>query len=406
MTASTSPEARLLSGIRVLDLSWYLAGPFCTKLLADYGADVVKVEAPGVGDPARRLGPFASDAPGDERGLTFAYLNANKRGITLDLHTTRGRAILMEMARQFDIVVESFAPGTMKSWGLRYEELARHRPGLVLTSITNFGQTGPYKDYKASHIVFCATGCWMHGLGNPEGPPLQSAGWISHYVIGATAAMATMAALLVRDATGRGQHVDISGQEAMVETVAYDIVDYTSTGQPRPRRSTQVVPGPTRCKDGWVGLQALSLRNWQRLCQLMDTEDLLQDPRLNTGQGRIEHAKMIRVRATEWAKDRTKQDIIHRGLEMGCTVATISTPQDVTELPVHRERRFLAQVEHPVIGKMVTPGYLFRVLENDQYRSPQWRPAPLLGQHNAEVFGEMLKYSPAGLTDLRQAGVI
>jgi len=184
-----------LSGVKVLDLTWYIAGPYCTKLLASSGAEVLKIEKPAEGDPARRIGPFLGDDPHPEKSGLFLYLNTGKRSITLDLKTGAGKGIFKELAREADLVVESFSPGTMARLGLEYETLEKLNPRLVMTSISNFGQNGRYRDYRSAHLVHNAAGGWMYSIGEPHREPLQVGGWVAYYVAGVSAAVATAAAL-------------------------------------------------------------------------------------------------------------------------------------------------------------------------------------------------------------------
>lgn len=404
MARERDPEMELLEGVRVLDLTTHLAGPFCTKLLADYGADVLKLEPPGGGDPARRLGPFAGDQPGQERSIPFAYLNANKRSMTLDISCDGGRAIFRRLVERADVVVENSRPGTMESWGLGYAALEKLNPGLVMTSVTPFGQTGPYREWRSSHIVQCALGGWMQGVGDEDGEPIQSGGWAAHYVAGAMGTVGTLVALFYRNATGQGQHVDISGQETMVDAIGTMVASYSIRGEERKRVWGSTLP--VRSKNGWVGLNALSARNWMRLCQLMGFDDWAHDPTMAVGYGRRDRLEELRSRSERWASQYTKEEILRRGLEMGATVSVVANAKDVTEIPPHLERNFFAETQHPVIGKLKTPGYLGRVYRPDGPPAPRWSPAPLLGQHNEEVLCGELDYSREDMVRLRQMAVI
>ncbi|MFC1868936.1 CaiB/BaiF CoA transferase family protein, partial [Thermodesulfobacteriota bacterium] len=203
-----------LSGVKILDLTGYIAGPYCTKLLADYGADVIKVENPDGGDPARKLGPFFNDEPHPEKSGLFLYLNTNKRGITLNLETETGRRIFNELAEHADILVESFSPRVMPSLGLGYENMGKINPGLVMTSISDFGQTGPYRDFKGSELIYQGYGGPMYLTGTDEGGPLKRGGNIIQYQVGSVAAVATMVAFYGAEMTGRGDHVDIDASRA------------------------------------------------------------------------------------------------------------------------------------------------------------------------------------------------
>ncbi|PON11455.1 CoA transferase, partial [Candidatus Entotheonella serta] len=198
-----------LSDIRVLDLSEEVAGPFCTKLLAGLGADVIKIEPPGTGDVSRRTGPFVTETPGAEQSALFLYPNTGKKGITLDIRQPSGTALFQHLVQNCDILVESAPPGDMDQLGLGYTELERLNPRLIYTSVTPFGQTGPYRDYQGSELVAQATGGMMHVVGLPDREPLKIGGHAAAYTTGMSAFSATMLALHVRDEQGYGQYVDV-----------------------------------------------------------------------------------------------------------------------------------------------------------------------------------------------------
>jgi crotonobetainyl-CoA:carnitine CoA-transferase CaiB-like acyl-CoA transferase len=208
-----------LSDVKVLDLTWHIAGPYCTKLLADFGADVIKIERPGEGDPARKMGPFPHGKAHPERCGLFLHLNTNKKGITLNLKSHKGRKIFKELVKFVDIVVESFSPRVMPSLGLSYENLKRVNPSLVMTSISNFGHNGPYRDFKASEIVEYAMGGEMYSTGIEGREPLKLGGNVVQYQAGTIAAVATMGALFAARYQGVGQHVDVSIMETQAGTV-------------------------------------------------------------------------------------------------------------------------------------------------------------------------------------------
>ncbi len=226
----------LLDGIRVLDLGTEVSGPFCAKLLADYGADVIKVELPGVGDPARRMGPFADDDPHPEKSIPFLYINTNKRGVTLDTRNPTGRGLLEALLQTADVLVENVPPAHAEDLGLDYAGLTRNNPGLVVTSITAFGQSGPYRDYSATDLVNCAFSGLMYHTGDSDREPLRNSLNQSLYVAGINAAVATSAALLHRMATGRGQHVDVSAVECLAAHLVQPVPYYTYMGAIKGRR--------------------------------------------------------------------------------------------------------------------------------------------------------------------------
>src|SRR5579871_1284487 len=208
-------DFQALQGVRVLDLTRHVAGPFCTKLLADYGADVIKIEQPRQGDPARWIGPFAGGMPDPERSGLFLHLNTNKRSVTLNLKSETGRAILLKLLRSTDILVENFRAGVMSSFGLDYASLREINPRLVMTSISNFGQTGPYRDWSASELVLYAMGHEMWGTGAPDAEPAGVANKLNVHLAGQSACAATLCVFYGAQVSGNGQHVDLSIMEVL-----------------------------------------------------------------------------------------------------------------------------------------------------------------------------------------------
>jgi len=227
------PE-QALSDVKVLDLTWHISGPYCTKLFADYGADVIKVERPGEGDPARGTGPFFQDDPHPEKSGLFLHLNTNKKSITLNLKSETGKRILKELVKDVDILVESFSPRVMPSLGLDYEVLEKVNPNLVMTSISNFGQTGPYQDFKMSELILSGMGGDMYSCGLPDREPVKMGANIVQYQVGTMAATATVFAFYAARYQGVGQHVDVSMMETQLGTIdrrAPELLAYQYVGE-------------------------------------------------------------------------------------------------------------------------------------------------------------------------------
>lgn len=398
-----------LSGIRVLDLTWYIAGPYCTKLLADYGADVIKIEKPGEGDPARKMGPFLQDDPHPEKSGLFLYLNTNKRGITLNLKSQTGKKILKELVKDVDILVESFSPGVMERLGLSFEELEKVNPKLVVTSISNFGQTGPYRDYKSSDLITFAMGGAMNSTGTQDRPPVGVTRNVKMYEAGWLAAIATAAAGYSAQKTGLGEHIDVSLMEAQLgSTDRRDthLLSYAYTGFTTPRedlttaRWTVVSSGYLRCKDGWV-LVICPPVMWPKMCRALGRPELLNDPRFQNLYD-LTYASDIDGILAEWLSTRTKQQAAEEMQAAGVAVTPINTPEDVVKDPHLNARGFWVKIDHPVVGEVTYPGAPMDMSEGGfQVRMP----APLLGQHNVEVYGK-LGYKREDLVRLRATGVI
>ena len=278
----------LLEGVKVVDFSHYFAGPYCTKLLATLGAEVIKIERPGSGDPVRAIPPYSNQRQPGESGAWFLYLNTSKKSVTLNLKTGKGREIATDLARGADIVVENFSPGVMQRLGLDYEALSSVNPHLVMTSISNYGQTGPYRDWKASEINLYATGGLMNITGEPAEPPLKEGAPLSQLGAGQNAFVASMTALLHAEDTGEGQHIDLAIAEYATNVLenalmqySYSGVEFTRVGN---RGYGRAAWGIYPCQDGFVGIIAGPDQNWPEVANIMESEELA-DPRFASRPG-------------------------------------------------------------------------------------------------------------------------
>ena len=287
-----SESEGLLSGFKVLDLSSGVAGPYATRLMASMGADVIKVEPPE-GEESRREGPFPDDEPHPERSALFLYLNVGKRGVTLDLDTPTGRKMLLLLASWADVLVESYQPSRAAELGLTYEALQEANPALVMTSVTDFGQTGPYKDHNARTLNHYAYGGLMYITGRPEKEPLQMGPRVPEYGTGQNAFVATLSALWHRESTGEGQHVDISVAEYSASILENALTMYSYTRHKVTRMGHRgygrAAWGMYPCKDGYVGVIAGPAHRWPAMAELME-EPRLNDERFSTARGRQVYA--------------------------------------------------------------------------------------------------------------------
>jgi len=398
-----------LSDVRVLDLTWYIAGPYCTKLLADYGADVIKIEKPGEGDPARQMGPFLQDDPHLEKSGLFLYLNTNKRGITLNLKSRTGKKFFMELVEDADILVESFSPGTMERLGLSFEELEKINPKLVMTSISNFGQTGPYRDFKSSDLITFAMGGAMNSTGIPDRSPVGVTQNVKMYEGGWLAAVATAGACYGAKNTGFGDHIDVSLMEAQLGSTDRrdtQLLIYAYSGFTTPRQDNSTSrwavssSGYLRCKDGWVLLICPPVM-WPKLCSGLGMPELENDPRFQNLLD-LTYASDIDGIVSEWLSTRTRQQATDEMQASGVAVTPVNTPEEVVKDRHLNARGFWVEIDHPVTGKVTYPGAPMDMSEAGfQVRMP----APLLGQHNVEVYRE-LGYSSEELIRLRAESVI
>ena len=392
-----------LSGISVLELGGMVAAPYCAKLLGDLGAEVLKVEAPGCGDPARRRGPFPDDVPHPERSALFLYLNTSKRGVTLNLDTGTGRSIFRELVRDLDLLIEDRPPGELEEMGLGHASLSELFPRLITTSITPFGQTGPCRDYRSHHLNLyhaSAHSSPFHLAGADEGrPPPKAGGYLGDYDAGLTAAIGSIAAVIGRTASGRGQHVDVSKQEAMMCTERVDIGRLANDPNPQPRR---MVGGLTRAKDGNLMITPLETHQWESLIRAMGEPEWSKAEWCQEERGRLEHAAEAREHIQEWAAGLTRDEIYHRCQAEGTPAGPVRDVAEVRAWEQARAREFFALIEHPEAGTQVYPTAPYR------FSKTPWvgRAAPLLGEHNREVYCEGLGHSPQELARLAATGVI
>jgi crotonobetainyl-CoA:carnitine CoA-transferase CaiB-like acyl-CoA transferase len=401
-----------LQGIRVLDLTHYIAGPYCTKLLADYGAEVIKVERPDGGDPARRIGPFLGDDPDLEKSGLFLHLNTNKKSVTVNLKSEAGREIILGLVRDVDIVVENFAPRVLPSLGLDYGALSAVNPRLVMTSISNYGQTGPYRDYRLSEVTMYALGGSMHATGLAEREPVKLGLTVEQFYAGALAAGATMGAFMGTVFGGEGQYLVLALFEVAVgnqDRAAQWHTNYQYTGVIPPRRGgdygTTLVPSAVYpCADGHVQFFTTQ-PHWERICRMIDRPDLIDDPHFTAPEnfvGNPEVKAEFDAILLEWLLPRTKREITERAQAAGYPCGALNTMADVFDDPHLQARGFLPEIEHPVAGPLTYPGPPFQMSEG------AWRAvrAPLLGEHTAAVLRERLGYSDADIVRLREQGAI
>ena len=399
---------RALEGLKVLELCHDVSGSYCTKLLADLGAEVVKIEMPGRGGAARNLPPFFHDIPDPEASGLFLYLNTNKLGITLNVATATGRDIFLELVKQADVLVEDNPPQRMKEQGLDYESLKEINPRLIMTSITPFGQTGPYRDYRAYPLnVFHSGGegyLTPGGVENIGRPPLKVGGFLVEYDSGLSAAIAILAALYWRRKSRVGQYIDISKQESLMALNRLDMVRSANEGEVI-TRAKQGVPygGALPCKDGYTVFITWESVQWDRLVAFMGDPEWAKDDKFGDYAGRYKHGELINALLTEWLVNHTKEELYHKGQAAGVPFAMIYTSKDLVDSEHLKERGFFAEIDHPRTGKVKYPSAPYKFSETPWQVT---RPAPLLGEHNEEILARRLGHRHEELAKLGAAGVI
>ena len=403
----------LLDGVKVLDLTHYIAGPYCTKLLSGLGADVIKVERLEIGDGVRWLGPFASgmEIPAGNRapedGAWFLYLNTAKQSLALDLKSKEGQLVVLELAAKADILVENFAPGGIESLGLSYSELEKANPALVVTSISNFGQTGPYRDWKASELNLYALGGLMNITGEPEQEPLKEGMPLAQLGAGQNAFAATMAALMYAEETGQGQRIDVSIAEYATNILENALMQFSYSGQEYSRVGNRgygrAAWGIYPCQDGHVGIIAGPDHRWPEVARIMEREELA-DERFLSRAGRLEFADEVDAYMLPFLIDNNKLDIFKAGQEAGLGFSFVATMQDILQMEQLLDRDYFVELEHPVAGKLTYPGA--PIMPEKGVNAWVFRRAPLLGEHTSQALNSWLGYSNDQVSELIQAGIL
>ncbi len=399
----------ILDDIKVLELTNNRSGAYCAKLVADQGADTLKVEPPGWGDQARHEPPFVGGEPHPDRGTLFLAFNTNKRSITLDLEQQAGRDLLLRLAANVDVVIESYPPGHLDQLGVGYSALKAANPGLVLVSITYFGQEGPYRDYQGNDLVAQATGGYLYAVtGSAHLPPMGTALEQMEITVARNGAIAIMMALFQRQETEEGQHIDLSTMEAAVSTPSGLLHPYSFTGRSPKRGGSDgnVMDGmhiPT--KDGEVTLTTAGTggRPMEAWAEFLE-EPGLQDPKFASRRGRMENweelYELVAPKLAQWNNLDLMQETMVRGLVVGL----VQSPQQVVESPHLEERGYFVEMDHPEVGELKYPGPGFLI---DGVNPMETRyPAPRLGEHNVEVYSGQLGLSLEELGVLRAARVI
>lgn len=394
-----------LSRIRILDLTSGVSGPWCTKLLADYGAAVIKVERPGVGDESRAHGPFPGDSPHREKSALFLWLNTSKRGITLDIQSATGRALALRLASACDAVVLDQRAPDLRRLRLTHDDFAAVNPRIVTTSVTAFGLSGPYAAWRATNLTSYAAGGQHYLTGDADREPLQNGGCQALYQAGTWAFGASLAALWHARETGAGQQVEVAGQEVMASILEIYLPDYAyrkseALTTRRGNMATAAV-GIYPVRDGHIGIHAMP-KNWPQLLAATDMQWMATDVRFADNRARLRNDDELMARFYAWAGAVTKKEAYARAGEFRAPIAPVHTPGDLLESDHLRARDFFRTVGHPHAGAMRYPGPPARMPATPAHP----RRAPLLGEHNADVYGDLLGLTPRDLARLSAGGVI
>jgi CoA:oxalate CoA-transferase len=400
---------RPLSGIRVIGLEQYMSAPYCTMLLADAGAEVIKIERPGRGDPRRAIPPYATDQAGRRVAGGFIGYNRNKKSLALNLREEAGRQVLRDLVQVSDVVVENLRPGAMDKMGLGYERLKQVNPRLIYAAISGFGRlegyTGPYGNRPAFDIVAEAMSGVMNLVGFEDKPPSWTIYGMADVYSGLATAYGVMLALFMRERTGQGQFVDSAMLDNMLALNERMVTLYSFTGQsPERGRLKHLYPrGAFRCSDGYLALNVPDDIQWSRLCEAIGREDLRDDPRTADGTARAANADFVRPIIEEWLADKTRAQAVALLEECGVPSGPVYTAEDVFNDPHIAARHMLVTIDDPVAGPRKyarSPVHLSAAPEVPT------GPAPQLGEHTRPILSDLLGYSQADVERLAGEGVV
>lgn len=398
-----------LSGLKVVEWGEFISGPYCGKLLADLGAEVIKIERPGLGDKARSHGPFPQDIPHPEKSGTFLYLNTNKLGVTLNVRSTTGAEIFKQLVKQADILVENNPPREVEELGFDYESLKKLNPRLVMTSITPFGQTGPYRDYKSCDLIsFHVSGmaylnpsCGVDDI--EQKPPLRGPENQSNLVAGLSGAIATMSAIFSSHATGLGQHVDISEQEALANVMRITLGTYVLEDVAWTRYRPVPLSEIYHCNDGLVYMVLDQDKTWLSWVEAMGNPEWAMSELFQDQVSRRENRDAGKMMIEEWTKEHTVNEIVCAAEARRIPCKAVNTVKESVSSELLADRGYFVEVDHKAAGKFQYPGAPCK-LSLTPWRVE--RPAPLLGQHNEDVFCGRLGYTRQDLVTMRAQGAI
>jgi len=395
--------AKALGDVRVLDFTQYLSGPHGTSVLCELGAEVIKVERPGTGEPERKAAPLTP------KGESYQFLSYNrgKKSVTLNLKSPEGVEIAKKLIAKCDVLVENFAPGVMERLGLGYDVASKINPGIIYASISGFGQTGPRRDQVTYDVVGQAMGGLMSVTGYEDGGPLKVGVSLADYMGGYNAAIAILAALHYKTVTGEGQYIDISMQDSIFAMVFPDRADYFDTFIPPKRignRLSSSAPfGSYKAKDGYVVICTITDEQWQNVLKAIGREDLSDDERFRTRVLRAKHMAEVESVVNEWLKDKTVEEALEAFRKYKVPSSPVPTFEEVVRDPQLMHREMIIEVEQPLSGKVKLTGSVYKMSKTPGNRKLR---IPLVGEHNEEIYGGLLGMDSKELERLKAEGII
>lgn len=398
-----------LAGVRVLDVTQYATGPLCTMMLADGGAEVIKIERPAGGDPMRQSGPFIRMPDGRTVSTMWLRFARNKKSMTLNLQTADGKAIFNQLVACSDVVVENYKPGTMARFGLDYETLRQAHKGLIYVSVSGFGQGGTqdnrYTERPAYDLIAQAMGGIMEITGNKGGPPLRVGTVIGDVFPGVLAAFGCVLALQHRNRTGQGQHVDVAMYDSMVALCERAVAIYLASGE-ESTRGREFLDAPYdvfKAKDGYVVIAASTNRAWANLCKAIRRQDLEGDPRLLTPESRVENYQtVLEPVLSTWVASRTKGEVVEQLSAHDAPAAVVQTIKEVSNCPHLRARGMWIDLEHSSGAKITgvgNPVHLSAISQSTSARVAD------LGEDTTDILADLLGFTTQRILALREAGV-
>jgi CoA:oxalate CoA-transferase len=395
--------AKALEGVRVLDFTQYLSGPHCTSVLSELGAEIIKIEMPGKGEPERQAMPMTPK----RESYQFLSYNRGKKSITLNLKNPKGVEIAKQLAAKVDILVENFAPGGMERIGLSYEEINKINPRIIYASISGFGQTGPRRNDVSYDVVAQAMGGLMSVTGYAGGEPLKAGISLGDYMGGYNGAIAILAALYYRKISGEGQAIDISMQDGIWAMVFPDRANYFDT-HIIPKRygnklSSSAPFGAYNAKDGYVVICTITDPQWQKVLQAMGREDLNGEQRYATRENRTNNMDEVDGLVQAWCKEKTVEEVFSILKKFGVPCSPLPTFDQVANDPHLLSREMIVDVEQPISGKVRLTGSVYKMSKTPGDRKKR---VPEVGEHNAEIYGGVLGIDAKEMQELKEAGTI
>lgn len=392
----------VLQDIRVLDLSRFISGPYCGQLLADMGAEVIRIEKVGGGDD-RFLGPFTPD----NQSMGVMVYSRNKKGVTLNIRTEEGVELFKRLAKVSDVILENFTTGYMESLGIGYEDLKKMNPGIIFASITAYGCYGPYSTKGGFDQIIQGLSGMMYVTGHPGAPPTKAGISLTDYGAAIYTALGIVLALRHRDKTGEGQMIDVSLFDTAISFLETIIPEYKVTKQVRPqignRRPYSAPTDTYRARDGYVSISISTEGLWRRFTKLIDREDLTNDPRFTGNANRTVNQQYLNNLAAAWVAEKTVEEALRLLDEAHIPCGTVQTITEVAEDPQVKAREMIVDMDHPGSGSVPLPGIVVKMSKTPgEIRTP----APRVGQHNDEVYGELLGLSREEIDQLERRKII